>query len=36
MGVYQGACDGLLRQQKPALEACKKLIDMIKKEYYLK
>ena len=36
MGVYQGACDGLLTQQKPALEACKKLIDMIKKEYYLK
>ena len=36
MGVYQGACDGLLTQQKPALEACKKLFDMIKKEYHLK
>jgi len=36
MGVYQGACDGLLKQQKPALEACKKLFDMIKKEYHLK
>ena len=35
MGVYQGACDGLLAQQKPALEACKKLIDMIKNEYHL-
>ena len=34
MGVYQGACDALLSQQKPALEACKKLIDMIKKEYH--
>jgi len=36
MGVYQGACDALLKQQKPALEACKKLLDMIKKEYHLK
>ena len=37
MAVYQGACDGLLsRQQKPALEACKGLIRMIKKEYHLK
>ena len=35
MGVYQGACDGLLRQQMPALDACKKLIDMIKKDYHL-
>jgi len=35
MGVYQEACVELLRQQKPALEACKKLIDMIKKEYHL-
>ena len=36
MGVYQGACNELLKQQKPALEACKKLIDMIKKEYHMK
>ena len=35
MGVYQGACDGLLAQQNPALEASKKLIGMIKKEYHL-
>ncbi|HKC36568.1 MAG TPA: hypothetical protein VKB95_10920 [Chitinophagaceae bacterium] len=35
MGVYQGACDGLLVQQKTALEACKELIGMIKKEYHL-
>jgi len=35
VGVYQGACDGLLTQQKPALEASKKLIGMIKKEYHL-
>jgi hypothetical protein len=36
MGVYQGACNGLLIQQEPALEACKKLIELIKKEYHLK
>jgi len=37
MAVYQGACDGLLgRQHKPALEACKELISMIKEEYHLK
>lgn len=35
MGLYQAACDGLLAQQKPALEACNKLIGMIKKEYRL-
>jgi len=36
MGVYKGACDGLLIQQKPALEACNKLMELIKKEYHLK
>ena len=36
MGAYHGACTGLFQQQKPALEACEKLIDMIKKEYHLK
>ena len=35
MGAYHGACTGLFHQQKPALEACEKLIDMIKKEYHL-
>ena len=36
MGVYQGACEGMLNQQIPALKACKELVDMIKKEYRLK
>jgi hypothetical protein len=36
MGIYQGACNTLLRQQKSAMEACKELISMIKKEYHLK
>ena len=36
MGVYQGACEGMLNQQIPALKACKELVDLIKKEYRLK
>ena len=36
MGVYQGACVGLLMQQIPAFEKCKELMALIKKEYGLK
>ena len=36
MGVYHGACSGLFYQQKPALEACEKLIALIRKEYHVK
>jgi hypothetical protein len=36
MGVYQGACNGLLDRQKPALERCKELIELIQKDYHLK
>ena len=36
MGAYQGACEGLLKQQRPALERCRELIGIIRKEYHLK
>ena len=36
MGVYQGACDGMLSQQIPALETCKELIGRLQKECHLK
>jgi hypothetical protein len=35
MGVYQGACEGMLNQQIPTLERCKELIGMLRKEYHL-
>ena len=35
LGVRQGANEELLNKQKPALEACKDLIDRIRKDYHL-